>query len=78
MKLLAMLALAALLRFLGLGAKQFGVDEIIQVIHSRPDSMQGILNAVTQDRGGADSKNTRWIQNYLYSSKSQLGRCQAE
>jgi mannosyltransferase len=52
-KLLAILALAALLRFCGLGVKQLWQDEILQVLHSRPDSMQGILNAVTLDRGGA-------------------------
>jgi mannosyltransferase len=52
-KLLAILVLAALLRFFGLGVKQLWSDEILQVLHSRPDSMQGILNAVTLDRGGA-------------------------
>jgi uncharacterized membrane protein len=52
-KLLAILALAALLRFFGLGAKQLWLDEILQVLHSRPVSMRGILNAVTLDRGGA-------------------------
>jgi uncharacterized membrane protein len=51
--LLAILALAALLRFLGLGVKQLWLDEILQVLHSRPDSVQGILKAVTLDRGGA-------------------------
>lgn len=52
-KLLAILALAALLRFWGLGVKQLWLDEILQVLHSRPDSVQGILKAVTLDRGGA-------------------------
>jgi uncharacterized membrane protein len=53
LKLLLILALAALLRFFGLGVKQLWTDEIIQVIHSRPDSLREILEGVAQDRGGA-------------------------
>ena len=53
LQLLLILALAALLRLWGLGAKQLWLDEILQVLHSRPDSIRGILAAVTIDRGGA-------------------------
>jgi uncharacterized membrane protein len=52
-KLLFILALAALLRFIGLGAKQLWLDELLQVLHSRPDAISGIFAAVTRDRGGA-------------------------
>lgn len=52
-KLLFILALAALLRIWGLGAKQLWLDEILQVLHSRPDSLSGILASVIRDRGGA-------------------------
>lgn len=52
-KLLLILVLAALLRFWGLGVKQLWLDEILQVLHSRPDSLRGILEGVAQDRGGA-------------------------
>jgi mannosyltransferase len=52
-KLSIILALAALLRFLGLGVKQFWLDEIMQVLHSRPDTFRGILDAVALDWGGA-------------------------
>jgi 4-amino-4-deoxy-L-arabinose transferase-like glycosyltransferase len=45
--------LAAAIRFVGIGEKQLWIDEIIQVIHSSPDSLRGILNGVAQDRGGA-------------------------
>jgi uncharacterized membrane protein len=47
------LVLAALLRFFGLGAKQLWLDEILQALHSSPNSIGGILDAVTLDRGGA-------------------------
>jgi uncharacterized membrane protein len=53
LKLLGILALATLLRFFGLGVKQLWIDEILQVIHSRSDSLQGILAGVAQDRGAA-------------------------
>lgn len=52
-KLLLIIALAALLRFCGLGFKQLWLDEILQLLHSRPDSLRGILEGVAQDRGGA-------------------------
>ena len=52
-KLTIILILAAVLRFLGLSVKQLWLDEILQVLHSRPDTIRGILEAVTQDRGGA-------------------------
>jgi uncharacterized membrane protein len=52
-KLSSILVLAALLRFFGLGVKQLWLDEILQVLHSRPDTLRGILDAVTGDRGGA-------------------------
>jgi uncharacterized membrane protein len=45
--------LAAVIRFVGMGEKQLWIDEIIQVIHSSPDSLPGILGGVAQDRGGA-------------------------
>jgi uncharacterized membrane protein len=51
--LLFILVLAALVRFFGLGVKQLWLDEILQVLHSQPHSIKGILDAVTQDRGGA-------------------------
>jgi uncharacterized membrane protein len=53
MKLTAILALAALLRLWGLGVKQLWLDEILQVLHSRPDSVREILNGVAEDRGSA-------------------------
>jgi uncharacterized membrane protein len=53
LKLLLIMALAALLRFWGLGFKQLWLDEILQLLHSRPDSLRGILEGVAQDRGGA-------------------------
>ena len=52
-KLTFVIALAALLRFWGLGTKQLWLDEILQLLHSRPDSLRGILEGVAQDRGGA-------------------------
>lgn len=52
-KLLLILGLAALLRFWGLGVKQLWLDEILQLLHSRPDTLRGILEGVAQDRGGA-------------------------
>ncbi len=53
LKLLFIVALAAVLRFLGLGHKQLWLDEILQLLHSRPDTLRGILEGVAQDRGGA-------------------------
>ncbi len=53
LKLLAVLALAGVLRFWGLGAKQLWVDEIIQLIHSTPHSLSEILAGAAQDRGSA-------------------------
>ena len=52
-RLLCILALAALLRFLGLGVKQLWLDEILQLLHSSPDTVRGILEGVARDRGGA-------------------------
>jgi uncharacterized membrane protein len=52
-KLLFIIALAALLRFWGLGVKQLWLDEILQLLHSRPDSLRGILEGVAGDRGSA-------------------------
>jgi uncharacterized membrane protein len=52
-KLSSILVLAVLLRLFGLGVKQLWLDEILQVLHSRPDTLRGILDAVTTDRGGA-------------------------
>ena len=46
-------AFGTLLRFYNLDGKQLWSDEIIQVLHSTPDSFIGILEAVTKDRGGA-------------------------
>jgi uncharacterized membrane protein len=53
LKLLAIIILAALLRFYRLGVKQLWNDEILQLLHSRPDSVRGILQGVAQDRGSA-------------------------
>lgn len=44
---------ACSIRFIGLGEKQLWVDEIIQVLHSRPDSIGEILKSVAEDRGAA-------------------------
>ncbi len=52
-RLWLILALAALLRFWGLGVKQLWLDEILQLLHSSPDTLQGILEGVARDRGGA-------------------------
>jgi uncharacterized membrane protein len=52
-KLLFIVALAALLRYWGLGVKQLWFDEILQLLHSRPDTFKGILEGVARDRGGA-------------------------
>jgi uncharacterized membrane protein len=52
-KLTLILALAALLRFWGLGVKQLWLDEILQAMHSKADSLQAILAGVAQDRGSA-------------------------
>ena len=41
LRLLLILGLAALLRFWGLGVKQLWLDEILQLLHSRPDSLTG-------------------------------------
>jgi uncharacterized membrane protein len=53
LKLLSIIALAAMLRFWGLGFKQLWLDEIVQLLHSRPDSLRGILKGVAQDYGAA-------------------------
>ncbi|MDM7995269.1 MAG: glycosyltransferase family 39 protein [Acidobacteriota bacterium] len=52
-RLWLILALAALLRFSGLGVKQLWLDEILQLLHSSPDTVRGILEGVARDRGGA-------------------------
>lgn len=52
-RLMLILALAALLRFPGLGVKQLWLDEILQLLHSSPDTVRGILEGVARDRGGA-------------------------
>lgn len=44
---------SAALRFIGLGHKQLWVDEIIQAIYSRPNSISAIMNGAAQDSGGA-------------------------
>ena len=50
--LFLILIAATAIRFVGLGEKQLWIDEIIQVLHSRPDSIGEILKGVAQDRGG--------------------------
>lgn len=44
---------ACSIRFIGLGEKQLWVDEIIQVLHSRPDSIREIFKSAAEDRGAA-------------------------
>ncbi len=51
--LLAIFVFSAAIRFIGLGEKQLWVDEIIQVLHSKPDSFREILSGVAEDRGSA-------------------------
>lgn len=47
------LAVAAVLRISFLGHKQLWVDEIIQVLHSRPTDWEGILAGIRRDCGAA-------------------------
>ena len=42
-RLLFILALATLLRFLGLGVKQLWLDEILQLLHSSPATVRRIF-----------------------------------
>jgi uncharacterized membrane protein len=49
----ALILLAVGIRFFGVGNKQLEMDEIIQVIHSSPDSIKEVLKGVAQDKGGA-------------------------
>jgi uncharacterized membrane protein len=51
--LLLIIIFSSAIRFVGLGEKQLWVDEIIQVIHSTPDSIRQILKGVGEDRGSA-------------------------
>lgn len=51
--LIIITVIAGSFRFFGLGAKQLWVDEIIQALHSQPDSLKEILVCVSQDRGGS-------------------------
>jgi uncharacterized membrane protein len=44
---------ATVIRFAGLGHKQLWVDEIIQVLHSSPDSFEEILRHVATNKGAA-------------------------
>jgi len=52
-KLLFILALAALLRLWGLGGKQLWMDELLQLLHSRPNTLRGILRASRRIGGSA-------------------------
>jgi uncharacterized membrane protein len=51
--LLLIILFSSAIRFVGLGEKQLWIDEILQVIHSTPDSMRQILEGVAEDRGSA-------------------------
>jgi uncharacterized membrane protein len=51
--LLLILLFSATIRFVGLGEKQLWLDELLQVVHSTPDSIHVILQGVAADRGSA-------------------------
>jgi mannosyltransferase len=51
--LLLIFVFSAAIRFIGLGEKQLWVDEIIQAVHSTPDTLEEILKGVAGDRGSA-------------------------
>jgi uncharacterized membrane protein len=51
--LLMIFIFSAAIRFIGLGEKQLWVDEIIQAVHSTPNSIREILKGVADDRGSA-------------------------
>jgi uncharacterized membrane protein len=67
--LLLILIFSAAIRFIGLGEKQLWGDEIIQVIHSTPDSILEILEGVAEDRGSAPLDYI--VQHYVMKAAGQ-------
>jgi uncharacterized membrane protein len=63
------------IRFFGLGHKQLETDEILQVIHSMPDSAKGILEGVAQDRGSAPLDY--FVQHYAMKAAGQVNEIAA-
>jgi uncharacterized membrane protein len=57
------------IRLIGLGEKQLWVDEIIQAVHSTPDSMQELLKGVADDRGSAPLDYV--VQHYVMKAIGQ-------
>jgi uncharacterized membrane protein len=57
------------IRLIGLGEKQLWVDEIIQAVHSTPDSMQELLKGVSDDRGSAPLDYV--VQHYVMKAIGQ-------
>jgi uncharacterized membrane protein len=62
--ILALILVAVGIRLFGVGNKQLWVDEIIQVIHSSPDSIKDVLKGVAQDKGGAPLDYI--VQHYVF------------
>jgi uncharacterized membrane protein len=63
------------IRLIGLGEKQLWVDEIIQAIHSTPDSMQELLKGVADDRGSAPLDYV--VQHYVMKAIGQRNEISA-
>jgi uncharacterized membrane protein len=73
--LLLIFIFSAAIRFIGLGEKQLWVDEIIQVIHSTPDSIPEILKGVAEDRGSAPLDYI--VQHYVMKAAGQRNEVSA-
>jgi uncharacterized membrane protein len=73
--LLLILIFSSLIRFVGLGEKQLWTDEILQVIHSIPDSMREILEGVAEDRGSAPLDYV--VQHYVMKAAGQRNEISA-
>ncbi len=73
--LLLILLFSSVIRFVGLGEKQLWVDEILQVIHSTPNSIQEILKGVAEDRGSAPLDYV--VQHYVMKASGQRNEISA-
>lgn len=73
--LLLILLFSSAIRFIGLGEKQLWVDEIIQAVHSTPDSIQEILKGVAEDRGSAPLDYV--VQHYVMKAFGQRNEISA-
>jgi uncharacterized membrane protein len=73
--LLLIIIFSSAIRFVGLGEKQLWIDEILQVIHSTPDSMQQILKGVAEDRGSAPLDYI--VQHYVMKAAGQRNEVSA-